>query len=71
MEQKYLIIYFRGKPIVVRPLTSLDGQAFIEIKKEADKNLTTLFEEYDAKQTELLNKIQILEKEIKLLKGEE
>lgn len=67
MLKKYIEIKLEGKVIAVCPIKECEVSRFIELEKEAKKNLAALVVDYNIQKEE----IKRLEREIKILKGED
>lgn len=68
---KAIIIYRDTKPVYVCGIRELTSNQFLAVEKEAKENAEKILSENEKEKSDLLNRIAILEKEIKLLKGEE
>lgn len=67
MLKKYIEIKLEGRVVAICPIKECEVSHFIELEKEAKKNLAALIFDYNNQKEE----IKKLEKEIKILKGEE
>lgn len=64
MKKQYVELKFKGQLIGVCPIKEAEPLDFVKIKKEAEANFAALFDKIE-------NKINNLEKDVKILKGEE
>jgi len=64
MNKHYIEIVYNGEIVIVTPIQECSPQDFIKKQKEANTNFSRLV-------NGLLEKINNLEKEVKILKGEE
>lgn len=71
MLKKYVVVSLDEKPIFVCAVKDSDTGSFIRDKKEAEKNLSDLLKSYDDKFAFLEKRVEELEKQVKVLKGEE
>lgn len=71
MKKQCVVIRFSGKTIYVAQVVDLDSKDLFALTKEANDNLKKIIDEDIATRSLLIKKIENLEKEIKVLKGEE
>ena len=64
MNKKYIEVYIEDKIIVAAEIKECSPLDFIKKKKEAKENLLSILDAY-------LTRIEKLEKEVRILKGEE
>lgn len=71
MKKRTVIIYHKKKPLYVCEIKELESIDFLAIKKESETNLSGLITFYQNKEKALIERIEKLEKDVKVLKGEE
>lgn len=68
------LIYSSGKLIFASEVRDEDSVNFLELKKEAEKNLIAYIKDYEKTKSEITDlkyEIELLKEQIKVLKGED
>ena len=71
MKKQCVVIRFSGKTIYVAQVVDLESKDIFELTQVANDNLNQIINKESSTKTALLERIKNLEKEIKILKGEE
>lgn len=71
MKKKCIVIYYKGLPIIVADVKELEPVEFIKIKDESLSNFTALLQSLALEKGQLNSRIEELEHQINVLKGEE
>lgn len=70
-KKKAIVITQEGKPVLLCEIKEFTAEEFVRVGKECAKNKELLKQIKDEKEKVLLGRISELEKEIKILKGED
>lgn len=71
LKTKVIIIKIHDVPVCATVLKEMSAQEFADLKKECEKNLVEIERHELSKIETLTKKVQELEHEVKILKGEE
>ncbi len=71
MKKKCIIIYIDGIPVMICDVKEIDPYEYIERQHECQDNLMTYVTKRYNKEKELIKRIEELEHQIRVLKGEE
>ena len=71
VKKKCVVVRLWEQPYFVCDIKEVSTLEFLNLEKECKKNRALLKNNQDSQQSELLNRINQLEQEIKILKGED
>lgn len=69
-KKKVIVITCDDKPILAVPVQELTSVEYLKLQKECQSNWADIIALFESKEKALNDKIALLEKEIKYLKGE-
>lgn len=71
LSKKAIIVHYQGKPIAIFHVQDCNSHDFLVLEKECKQNLYELLDSFETEKVALLERVENLEKEIKILKGED
>lgn len=69
--KKVIVINYKDKPIYVSEIKDISSHEYLVIEKECQENFIEFLNKHEEDKLALLERIAELEKEVKVLKGEE
>ena len=71
MLKKAIILYVKEKPVAIYSIKEMSSSDFLTIQKNCESNLKELLMEHEREKNELEQRIRDLEKDVRMLKGED